>query len=169
MKEISKIEAALYVSGRPLGIDELMKASGIRSRAKVLKLARRLVNEYRDRDGAIEVVELRGERFAMQLKRGYSRIAKLFGGKPLLTRAVLKTLSQIAFYQPISASELARVRGSHVYSHIKILKRLGLIERVGEGRGVYITTKHFSEQFGLSEDPKELKRQLSRIKDLRRG
>lgn len=162
MKVIKRIEAALYASGRPLSVDELLKASGVKSRRRLLNLIRELEKKF---DGAIEVRRLGGDRFVMQLKEEYNHVAKMFGGKPMLSKAVLKTLSQVAFYQPIKASELSKARGSHVYSHLKLLLRLSMIRK--DRDGMYVTTSLFSEQFGLSKNVEELKRQLSKIKDLR--
>ena len=161
MKELERIEAALYASGRPLTIDELSKVSGVKSRRKLLNLLRKLEFKF---DGAIEVRRI-GNGFVMQLKDEYRRIAKSFGMKPLLSKGVLKTLSQVAFYQPIKASELSKARGSHIYYHLKRLVRLGLVKK--DENGEYVTTPLFSEQFGLSKDPNKLKKQLKKIKDLK--
>ena len=160
MKELERIEAALYASGRPLTLEELSRVSGVKSRRKLLALLKKLELKF---DGAIEVRRV-GDAFVMQLREEYRRIARSFGAKPLLSKGVLKTLSQVAFYQPIKASELSKARGSHVYSHLKQLVKLGLVKK--NANGEYVTTPLFSEQFGLSKDPEELKRQLKRIKDL---
>ena len=161
MKELERIEAALYASGRPLTLEELSRVSGVKSRRKLLNLLKKLELKF---DGAIEVRRI-GDAFVMQLREEYRRIARSFGAKPLLSKGVLKTLSQVAFYQPIRASELSKARGSHVYSHLKLLVKLGLVKK--NANGEYVTTPLFSEQFGLSKDPEELKRQLKKINKLR--
>ena len=45
-KELALMEAALYVTGRPLGLRTLGMILGIRSKNKVLKIAQRLVEKY---------------------------------------------------------------------------------------------------------------------------
>ena len=45
-KELALVEAALYVTGRPLGLGTLGAILGTRSKSKVLKIAQNLVEKY---------------------------------------------------------------------------------------------------------------------------
>ncbi|MDW8044876.1 MAG: SMC-Scp complex subunit ScpB [Nitrososphaerota archaeon] len=165
-KEIqARIEAALYASGRPLSPDELAKAGGIRSKRKAVNIARSLAKLINSTLSSIEIIELQDHKFVMQLKPEYNKIAKRFSTKPLLPYSVLKTLSYIAYFQPISSQELVSQRGSQVYHHLKLLEDLGFI--VGERSGrtyIYKTTAAFSDYFGLSRDLNTLKQQLAKAK-----
>jgi len=158
----ARIEAALYSAGRPLGLEDLAKAAGITSKARALKAARsiaKMVNRYMH---ALEAVELPGQKFALQLKPRYNRVARRFSIRPLVPRSVLKTLSYIVYFQPVTGSELLSSRGARVYSHLKTLRELGFIECEQSGRSrVYRTTPKFSEYFGLSTEPEQIRRQLS--------
>lgn len=157
----AKIEAALYVSGRPLTAEELAKAAGLTSKRKAVTLARSLMQFYSSPERAIQIVEYSGGRFAMQLKPQYIKVAKRFSMKPLLSQSTLKTLSYIAFFQPITSQDLAEKRGPQVYQHIKQLEQMGFIEGEPSGKTkIYRTTKTFSEYFGLSPDPEQLKKEL---------
>ncbi len=157
----AKIEAALYVSGRPLTAEELAKAAELTSKRKAVALTRSLMQFYNSPERAIQIVEYSGGRFAMQLKPQYSKVAKRFSMKPLLSQSTLKTLTYIAFFQPITSQDLAEKRGPQVYQHIKQLKQMGFIEGEPSGKTtVYKTTATFSEYFGLSPDPERLKREL---------
>jgi segregation and condensation protein B len=157
----ARIEAALYISGRPLTAEELAKAAGFTSKRKAITIARSLMQLYNLPEHAVQIVEYSGNRFAMQLKPQHAKIAKRFSMKPLLSQSTLKTLSYIAFYQPITSQDLAEKRGPQVYQHIKQLEQMGFIEGEPSGKTkVYRTTPTFSEYFGLSSDVEQLKKEL---------
>jgi segregation and condensation protein B len=66
--------------------------------------------------------------------------------------ATLKTLSYIAYEQPINSKRLLDIRGSQVYSQLKELERIGFIEYEKIGRlKFYKTTKKFQNYFGVSD------------------
>ena len=158
---LAKVEAALYASGRPLSVEEIVKVSGTASERKAATIAREVAKSVNGSMQAVEVVEYSGPKFAMQLKAQYTQTARKFATRPLLTRAALRTLSFIAFFQPISSAELVLRRSSTVYQHLKELEDVGFItsERKGRSRA-YKTTNRFAEYFGLSNDLVTLKRQL---------
>jgi segregation and condensation protein B len=161
-KEVTaRIEAALYASGRPLDSDQLARAGRITSQRKAVALAREIAAAVNENLKSVEVVEYPGPRFAMQLKAEYSPLARKFATKPLLSKAALRTLSFIAYFQPISSSELALRRTTAVYGHLRELEGVGFVlgERSGRTR-MFRTTSRFSDYFGLSLDPSVMKRQL---------
>ena len=69
---IAKIEAALYAAGRPLTVFELAKACGTRSTKNVLEFSRELMNNINETFVALEMLELEGKRFVIQLKPKYT-------------------------------------------------------------------------------------------------
>ena len=161
-KELTaKIEAALYAAGRPLDPEQLARAAGITSERRAILVARTVAKLVNENMHAVEVVEYPGSRFAMQLKIEYNPLARKFATRPLLSKGALKTLSFIAFFQPIAGSELALRRSTNVYAHFKELEAVGFVigERSGRTR-VYKTTPRFAEYFGLSSDVTLLKKQL---------
>ena len=163
-KQLGLLEAALYVSGRPLDLKTLANVIGTRSKKKVRKLARTLVENYVNRDTALEILEVEGERFVMQLKTEYTGKVRKLSTKPLLSAGPLKTLSYIAFRQPISQTQVIEVRGNHSYGHLRQLEDMELISREGVGRKrVLRTTGFFADFFGLSHDLRTMKRQLKTI------
>ncbi len=158
---LAKVEAALYASGRPLSIDEIGHVAGTTSERKAAAIAREVAKAVNGAMQAVEVVEYTGPKFAMQLKAQYTQTARRFATRPLLSRASLRTLSFIAFFQPISASELVLRRSSTVYQHLKELEEVGFVIGQRQGRNkVYKTTARFAEYFGLSSDVPTMKRQL---------
>ena len=158
---LAKVEAALYAAGRPLTVEEIARVAGTSSERKAAAIARDVAKTVNGTLMAVEVVEYAGPRFAMQLKTPYTQTARKFATRPLLSRAALRTLSFIAFFQPISASDLVLRRSSTVYQHLKELEDVGFVtgERQGRSRS-YTTTKRFAEYFGLSPDITTMKRQL---------
>ena len=162
--KLALLEAGLYVAGRPLDLKTLAGVVGTRSKKTVRKLARALVESYSNRDTALEVLEVEGERFVMQLKVEYTGKVKKLSTRPLLSAGPLKTLSYIAFRQPILQTQVIEVRGHHSYGHLKQLEDMELIFREGVGRKKMIrTTQFFADFFGLSHDLRTMKRQLKGV------
>lgn len=158
---LAKVEAALYASGRPLTVEEVARVAGTTSERKAAAVAREIARAVNASMQAVEVVEYAGPKFAMQLKAQYNQTARKFATRPLLSRASLRTLSYIAFFQPISSSELVLRRSSAVYQHLKELEDVGFVASERQGRSkVYRTTARFAEYFGLSTELTTLKRQL---------
>ena len=158
---LAKVEAALYAAGRPLHADEIMKVAGTSSERKAIAIAREIASSVNSSMRAVEVVEYSGPRFAMQLRAQYTQVARKFATRPLLSRAALRTLSFIAFFQPISASELVLRRSSTVYQHLKELEEVGFVTSEKQGRSrAYRTTGRFAEYFGLSNELPAMKKQL---------
>jgi segregation and condensation protein B len=161
-KEVpARVEAALYAAGRPLDASEIARVAGTTSERKAVAVAREIARAVNSTMQAVEVVEYPGPRFAMQLRAQYTQVARRFATRPLLSRAALRTLSFIAYFQPLSAGELVLRRSSAAYQHLKELEEVGFVvsERQGRSR-VYRTTGRFSEYFGLSRDVALMKRQL---------
>ena len=158
---LAKVEAALYASGRPLSMDEIAHVAGTASERKATAIAREVAKAVNGAMQSVEVVEYSGPKFAMQLKSQYTQTARKFATRPLLSRAALRTLSFIAFFQPISAADLVLRRSSTVYQHLRELEDVGFVAGERQGRSKnYRTTSRFSEYFGLSTDVTTLKRQL---------
>ena len=163
-RELALVEAALYVAGRPLDLNTLGSVLKTRSKRKVQRLARMLMKEYASRNSALEILELKDERFVLQLKVEYTPQVKKLVKRPLLSTGPLKTLAYIAYKQPVSQMRVIAVRGRHAYAHIKQLEEMGLITREKSGRSsVLRTTGYFADYFGLSHDIATMKRQLKKI------
>ena len=157
----ARIESALYSSGRPLSIEELIKASGTESRPRTLAILDSLIKKTKNVFAAIEIVGLPDGNFVFQLKPEYSSSVRKYASKPILSRAVQKTLSYKAYSQPISSRQLVEVRGSGVYSQLKELRQLNFIEHQNVGRlRIYSTTQKFQKYFGIEGDVDTLKQKL---------
>jgi len=163
-RDFALIEAALYVAGRPLDLKTLASVLRTRSKKKARRLVQQLLETYKSRDTALEVLALEDERYVMQLKADYTPEVRRLTLRPLLSIGPLKTLSYIAYRQPVPQTMVIDVRGEHAYDHLKQLEDLELITREKAGRSKVIrTTEFFADYFGLSHDPKIMKQQLKSI------
>jgi segregation and condensation protein B len=158
------LEAALYVAGRPLDTKTLGYIIKTRSKNRVEQLARMLIENYKQRDTALEVLELEDQRFVLQLKTEYSSRVRRLAVRPLLTDGPLRTLAYIAYRQPVIQRQVIDARGAHAYGHVRQLADMGLVERESSGRNkVLRVTEFFADYFGLSHNPRIMKRQLKGI------
>ena len=162
MKEATaRIEAALYSAGRPLRIEDLIRASGTESRTKTTEILEDIMKKTKSAFKALEVVILPDKTYVFQLKPEYSSTVKRYASKPILPNATLKTLSYIAYMQPISSKQLVETRGSGVYAHLKELRQLDFINHQNVGRlKIYTTTEKFQKYFGIQGDVEDLKQRL---------
>ena len=157
----ARLESALYSAGRPLTIEELIKAAGTESRQKTLAVLESIIKKMKNTFKAIEIVTLPDGSYVFQLKPEYSASVRKYASKPLLSRATQKTLSYIALEQPISSKQLLEVRGSGVYGQLKELRQLNFIEHQSVGRlRIYSTTEKFQKYFGIEGDVNALKQKL---------
>ncbi len=157
----AKIESALYSAGRPLSIEDLIRASGTESRPKTLALLDSIMKKTKNAFKSIEIVILPDGNYVFQLKPEYSSSIRRYASKPILSKATQKTLSYIAFEQPVSSKQLVEIRGSGVYVHLKELRQLDFIENQNIGRmKIYSTTEKFQKYFGISGDVNILKQRL---------
>jgi len=157
----ARIEAALYSAGRPLKIEELIRASGTESRTKTFELLGEIMKRTKSAFKAIEVITLPDGSYVFQLKPEYSSTIKRYASKPILPNATLKTLSYIAYMQPISSKQLVETRGSGVYEHLKELRQLDFISHQNVGRlKIFNTTEKFQKYFGIQGDVENLKQRL---------
>jgi segregation and condensation protein B len=162
--ELALVEAALYVAGRPLDLKELCSVLKTRSQNKARKLVKKLLQEYASRNTALEILELKDERYVLQLKAEFAPHVRKLVKRPLLSTGPLKTLSYIAFRQPVSQKKVVEVRGHHAYGHIKLLREMGLVASERKGRSAILrTTEYFADYFGLSHEITLLKKELKKV------
>jgi segregation and condensation protein B len=105
----------------------------------------------------MEVIKA-GEKYTMQVEKQYVDMS-VFISKPEIESKLLKTLTLIAFHQPVKQSNLRRMIGEKVYEHVDELVELKLVHTKKHGSTEMLTTtKLFPEYFGIeSTDPNEIK------------
>ena len=161
---IARLEAILYASGRPISLATIVAHLKLQDEKQARSLVDTLGLLYSEQGSPLEVRNLPEERVVLQLKSDYTREARRFSVKPPLTTGPLRTLSYIAYNQPVEKSAVAEARGSQSYTHIKELEEMGLIEAEKSGRTEILrTTEDFADYLGLSRDRSAMKRQLKAI------
>jgi segregation and condensation protein B len=160
--KLARLEAILYATGKPLSLATIVANLKLENEQEAKQLTLRLSELYQQDGSPLEVKHLPEDRVVIQLKTEYTKEARKFSIRPLLTTGPLRTLSYIAYNQPIEQREVAIARGSQAYQHIKQLVQLGFIEKEkGKARAKLLkTTDDFADRLGLSRDRSNMKRQL---------
>jgi segregation and condensation protein B len=166
------LEAALFAAGRPVTLDKLGELFPKRSRPDKQNLQRLLEMLVADYEGrGIELKEV-ASGYRIQIKQSMNDwLTPLWDERaPRYSRALLETLSLIAYRQPITRGDIEAVRGVAVTTGIiRTLLERDWIRVVGHrevpGRpAMFGTTREFLDYFGLKKlddlPP------LSEIKDL---
>jgi len=163
-EQMALVEAALYVTGKPLDLKVLGTILRSKSESSIRDIARRLCERYQQENSSIQIMELEDGRYVMQLRPEYVSAVKRLATRQLLTPGPLKTLSFIALKQPVSQAYVVKVRGKLAYGHVKQLKDTGLILDEKSGRTKILrTSETFADYFNLSHDVGAMKRQLQKL------
>lgn len=158
------IESILFAANRPVDLRTLARATGWRSKRELVRLVMELKREYDEQGRAFTVSELPGERFLMHLRNELMPIVRRYHRGSLLSPGTLRTLSFIAYHQPIEMSAVAAVRGSRAYVHVRELEELGLVEAEQRGRSrVLRTSQLFAMLLGVEGSTAKVKRAISSL------
>jgi segregation and condensation protein B len=149
MDKVAMLEAVLFVADAPIDYRDLERMLDVR-RDEVCALVAELVGRLTARASPLEVLDS-GESVFMVLKEEFSNLVYPLL-RPEISRAVLRTLSVVAYRQPILQSDLVEVRGSGTYAHVDELVRRNLVARRREGRSYVLqTTPEFSRYFKTAD------------------
>jgi segregation and condensation protein B len=147
------VEALLFLSAEPVGTAELAEAC-----QEPVEAVERAVAELREQYAAgargLIMREVAGGWTLASDPVAESAARRLLAKPRLaaLTPAQLETLAIVAYLQPVSRPEIARIRGVDADSPVASLLDRGLIEESGRsefGAAVYRTTTLFLKLFGL--------------------
>ena len=148
------IEALLFLSPDPVGADALAEATGAQLHEVVTALERLREQFEFDRRGLV-VREVAGG-YLLATHPDAEPAARRLLAKPRtppLTAAQAETLAIVAYLQPVSRPEIARIRGVSAESAVATLLERGMIEESGRsqfGAILYRTTELFLRLFGLN-------------------
>ncbi len=143
------MEAALFMGGKGLSVEELGKISNV-PLLKVREYLPELVDAFNARDSALEMVEDAGG-YRMRVRSPFDEKVSHLTGVGELNPAEMKTLAFIAYKQPLLQSHLVQVRSNTAYEHLQKLVETGFVSREPRGRTYILrTTKKFSEYFGTN-------------------
>ncbi len=143
------MEAALFMGGKGLSIEELGKISSV-PLLKVREYLPELVDTFNARDSALEMVEDAGG-YRMRVRSPFDEKVSHLAGVGELNPSEMKTLAFIAYKQPLLQSHLVQVRSNTAYEHLQKLVETGFVSREPRGRTYILrTTKKFAEYFGTN-------------------
>ncbi|MUG97134.1 SMC-Scp complex subunit ScpB [Scytonema sp. UIC 10036] len=149
----TKIEAILYLKGKPLSISELAEYAAC-DRATVEEGIIDLIDEYARRDSALEIVET-PDGYSLQLRSDFHDLVQTLIPVELGVGA-LRTLAAIALHSPILQSDLINLRGSGAYQQVQELVELGFVKkrRDSESRSYSLqVTSKFHQYFQIEQLP----------------
>lgn len=150
------IEAILFVSPEPVSLEVLAEVTGVEG--EELSLAVELVRDkFSGTSGGIVFAEVAGGYSFRTSDQALPAVERLCQ-RPAdytLSAAAMETLAIIAYLQPISRPEIARIRGIGADTVVASLLEKGLLEESGRARDTgavkYRTTRVFEKLFGLAE------------------
>jgi segregation and condensation protein B len=155
MNELARVvEALLFLSAEPVPVAELADACEVEPDEVVSALAR-LREHYADGFRGVVLREVAGG-FTLATDPVAERAARRLLARPRtppLTQAQSECLAIVAYLQPVSRPEIARIRGVASESAVGTLLERGLIEESGRsqfGAVLYRTTDLFQKLFGLT-------------------
>ena len=159
MEQISKysaIEAILFATGRAVTGEEIARALEI-GEEEAAGLCAQFAEEWNGGEHGTEIVRFEDAWQMCTRKEYYGPLITLemTPRKPRMTEALLETLSVIAYRQPVTKSEIERIRGVSSDHAVNRLVEFDLVKELGRanlpGRPILFgTTEEFLRQFGVT-------------------
>lgn len=151
------IEALIFASPEPLTVKTVVRLLDGETPEDVAAAIEMLKQDY-ERPGGLRVVEVAGGYQIVTRPELHEWVRRLFHERTTqkLSVASLETLAVIAYKQPITAPEVAEIRGVNAAGVIATLIERKLVKIVGRKQVVgrpflYGTTREFLDRFGLND------------------
>jgi segregation and condensation protein B len=151
------VEALIFASPEPITLRTLQKLLADEPKEDVAKAVEALRAEYAGRPG-LQIVDVAGGYQVVTRPELHEWVRRLFHERSTqkLTVQGLETLAVIAYKQPVTALEIADIRGVNTSGVLSTLLERHLIKIVGRKNVVgrpflYATTKEFLIRFGLKD------------------
>jgi segregation and condensation protein B len=155
MSDLSRtIETLLFLSPQPVAAADLVEATQA-TEGQVEEAIELLREDLAEGRRGVVLREVSGG-FSLASDPASQEAARRLLAKPRtppLTQAQAETLAIVAYLQPVSRPEIARIRGVSSESAVQSLAERGLIEESGRSRfgaAIFKTTELFERLFGLS-------------------
>lgn len=148
------VEALLFLSAEPVAVADLAEATQT-TEGQVGEAIELLREDLAEGKRGVVLREVSGG-FALASDPGSEAAARRLLAKPRtppLTQAQAETLAIVAYLQPVSRPEIARIRGVSSESAVQTLAERGLIEESGRSRfgaAIFKTSELFERLFGLA-------------------
>ena len=155
MNELARVvEALLFLSPEPVSVERMADACEV-SEGEVVEALARLREHYAEGWRGVVLREVAGG-YTLATDPVAERAARRLLARPRtppLSQAQAECLSIVAYLQPVSRPEIARIRGVASESAVATLLERGVIEESGRSRFgavLYRTTDLFQKLFGLA-------------------
>jgi len=143
--EKNLIEAALFISARPMSLEEFRTLTGIGALGYLRGVMDELIRDYESR--AMEIIEADG-RFEMRVRNEYLERVKQFAQDLEISKSALRTLAYLSKHDGMLKSELVKKIGSQVYTDVHELVEAGFVRSHKAGRTSKLTlTEKFKKYF----------------------
>ncbi len=150
------IEAILFTMGEAVELDRIAAAIEL-DKKETKKIIEGMMEEYRSDRIGIELIELDGSYQMCTKPKMYEYLIKIAKQpkKRVLTDVLLETLSIIAYKQPVTRTEIEKIRGVSCDHAVNKLVEYNLVKELGRldapGRPLLFgTTEEFLRSFGVS-------------------
>lgn len=158
MSELKAIvEALIFASPEPVTLKTLVKLLDTEPKEEIVKAIDELKATY-DQPGGLQMVEVAGGYQIVTRPELHEWVRRLFHERTTtkLSVASLETLAVVAYKQPVTAPEIAEIRGVNTAGVLGTLMERKLIKIVGRKQVVgrpflYGTTREFLQRFGLND------------------
>jgi segregation and condensation protein B len=141
------IEAALFLSSRPMALKEFRTLTGIGAIGYLQSVLQELTNEYDKCGSAIEIVDVDGS-YVMRVRNQYIERVKQFAQDSEISKPGLRTLAYISRHDGILKSELVRHIGTQAYEDVMELTENGFVKQQKAGRSSkLLLTEKFKKYF----------------------
>ena len=151
----AQIEAILFTMGESVEVNRIANALDIKP-GQVKKIVKEMQQEMESEERGIKIIELENAYQMCSKPEMYETLIKIAKQpkRQVLTDVLMETLSIIAYKQPITKSEIERIRGVKSDFAVNKLVEYMLVEEIGRmdtpGRPLLFgTTEEFLRRFGV--------------------
>lgn len=154
-EEAKIIEAVLFIENMPLSKEKIHELTKV-DEGDIVDSLREIQDNYTSRNSGLLLLEEEGMYSFQPVQELYPVLRASYGRRvdKRLSRAALETLSIVAYSQPITRSEIDKIRGIQSDSIVRLLRERDYIKVNGRADKpghpcLYCTTRKFLYEFKL--------------------
>ena len=145
------LEAALFVTDKPLSLEKLSKIVG-EPIDKIKTFLKEIEEELLKEEHGIHLAST-PEGYELRIKPEYRDSVVELAPFSDLSDGMMRTLALVSLKQPIKQSVIVMYQGNKAYGYIKALEKKGLVKTEKFGRTKLVrTTPDFEKYFGKSKE-----------------
>lgn len=144
------LEAALFMSPKPLDLNDLGKIAEVNSLGYLKELLEELKHEYAERG-----IEIINNQYGWHMQVKQDLLPKVSHLTPYsdIPEGCKRTLALVVYKEPVKQAEIIKIQGNKAYTYIKYLVKKGLIKAEKEGHSKILrVTREFENYFGQDKD-----------------